>query len=617
MKKMLLFAIMIAIGISAMAQSRPVQISKALRDVKLPVPTAIDNQVVASQSVNVLVNSDAVMDDVIGASRYDMQSNGAIANNRLIMFPDGTVSAVWTYAMADPGYADRGTGYNYHNGTQWGDVPTERLETIRTGWPSVHPWGSGGEMVISHNSTVNLVMLTRPAKGTGTWTETLITPAPTGATGLIWPRVVTNGPNDQYIHILVVTTPVANGGVAYQGLDGAVIYYRSLDGGATWDKQGEILPGMTSADALGFTGDSYAWAEPKGDTLAFVYGDDWNDTFLMWSPDNGNTWTKTMIVENFYKMEPSGNVTPNFPTCDGTVAAAIDHDGIVHVAFGRMRAKGDADGRKYYPWTDGLVYWNSTMPAIDTTILTDINLLFDEGLLIGYVVDPGTGDTLINFPKYYTSLSAFPQIVIDESNNIYFFWSGVTVGNPSPDQYNYRHIWARPWFHDHAEWSEMVDLNESILYMFMEFAYPSIAQQIRNGEKILLLTQTSSQPGSNIKDTTIPIHDVNFEYREVDITEMIPVGLPGAATATRNAVSGNYPNPAKDVTAFNVSVGKASNVNIHVTNIMGQNVISIDKGMVNAGTYAYTLNVNDLHSGIYFITVKIGSETFTQKMIVK
>lgn len=616
MKRILLFAISLVFGVSLMAQLKPVTISKSLQNLAVPVAATIDNQTVVSQPGNSVANTKAVLDDIIGASRYDMQSNGAVQNNRLYLWPDGGVSGAWTMGMADPGYADRGTGYNYSNGTSWGAAPTGRIETMKSGWPSVHPWMGNGELIIAHNSTVNLVMNTRPVKGTGSWTQTLTTPAPAGVTGLVWPRTITNGNNHQNIHVIVVTYPVANGGVVYQGLDGALIYYRSLDGGATWDKNGIILPGLTSADYLGFTGDSYSWAQPKGDTLAFVYGDDWSDTFLMQSFDNGNTWTKKIIVANAYKMEPSGNVTPTFPSCDGTSACAIDKDGVVHVAFGRMRSKGDADGRKYYPGTDGLVYWNSTMPAIDTTILTDIDTLFAHNMLIGYVAANEAGDSILTFPSYFTSLSAFPQVVIDASDNIYFLWSGLTVGNPSPDGMNYRHTWARPWFHDKAEWSEMVDLNKEITYMFMEFAYPACAPKLKN-DKILLLTQTSSQPGSNIKDTTIPVHDVNMEYREVPVTDMIPVGVDNTAVVRKNSVSQNFPNPVKGFTSFKVTLEKSANVTVEVKNVMGQMVMNMDKGFVNAGVQTFSIDANSLTSGIYFYTVKISGESFTHKMIVK
>ena len=616
MKKLLLFTVSLMVGISLMAQFRPVHPSGSLQNLRMLKSAAIDNQVVATQPGNQTVNSKSALDDVVGASRYDMQSNGAIQNGRVTLWPDGNVSAAWTMGLADPSYADRGTGYNYRNGTTWGAAPTARIETMKCGWPSVNIGIGGSELLISHNSTVNLVMNTRPVKGTGSWTQSLITPAPTGATGLIWPRVVTNGANHQNIHIIVVTTPTANGGTAYQGLDGALIYYRSLDGGATWDKPGIILPGLTSADNLGFTGDSYAWAPPKGDSLAFVYGDDWSDTFLMQSFDNGNTWTKKIIVPNYYKMIASGTATPSFPSCDGTSSCAFDKNGVVHVAFGRMRAQGATTGRLYFPYTDGLVYWNSTMPAIDTTILTDIDSLYAHNLLIGYVESNAAGDTIVAFPKYYTSLSAFPQIVIDNFNNKYFLWSGLTVGNPSPDPYNYRHIWARAWFHDKAAWSDMVDLNSSILYMFQEYAYPACATKTKN-DKILLLTQTSSQPGANIKDTSIPIHDVNMEYREVPVTDLIAVGVDKTAATPVASVSQNFPNPAKGITTFRVVLGKSAKVTVDVKNVMGQSVMNFDKGFAAAGVQTYNLDVTSLSAGIYFYTVRVNGESFTHKMIVE
>ncbi len=31
--------------------------------------------------------------------------------------------------------------------------------------------------------------------------------------------------------------PVANGGIVYQGLDGALLYSKSVDGGATWNPE--------------------------------------------------------------------------------------------------------------------------------------------------------------------------------------------------------------------------------------------------------------------------------------------------------------------------------------------------------------------------------------------
>ena len=68
------------------------------------------------------------------------------------------------------------------------------------------------------------------------------------------------------------------------------MYYRSQDGGANWDIQAQIIPGIDVASGYtqGFGGDVYAWAEPMGDTIAFVIGNNWTDIILMKSFDGGN-----------------------------------------------------------------------------------------------------------------------------------------------------------------------------------------------------------------------------------------------------------------------------------------------------------------------------------------
>ena len=92
--------------------------------------------------------------------------------------------------------------------------------------------------------------------------------------------------------MLYITWPEANGGPIYEGMDGALLYSRSSDGGASWDYEHELLEGMTADDYLGISADNYEWAESKGDNVAFLVGDFWTDLFLMKSMDGGDTWTK-------------------------------------------------------------------------------------------------------------------------------------------------------------------------------------------------------------------------------------------------------------------------------------------------------------------------------------
>jgi hypothetical protein len=82
--------------------------------------------------------------------------------------------ATWTFGLLDAStFPDRGTGYNYYDGSAWGSAPTQRAESVRTGWPSYAPLGETGECFIAHTSTA-LNFAKRAVKGTGTWTEQVV-----------------------------------------------------------------------------------------------------------------------------------------------------------------------------------------------------------------------------------------------------------------------------------------------------------------------------------------------------------------------------------------------------------------------------------------------------------
>ncbi|MEZ5147248.1 MAG: hypothetical protein R2759_09240 [Bacteroidales bacterium] len=83
----------------------------------------------------------------------------------------------------------------------------------------------------------------------------------------------------------------------YQGLDGALLYSYSDDGGDSWIHDNIILDGMASDEYVGFAGDTYAFAEPKDNIVAFVVGDPWTGLFLMKSTDGGENFTKTVLFK--------------------------------------------------------------------------------------------------------------------------------------------------------------------------------------------------------------------------------------------------------------------------------------------------------------------------------
>ena len=84
-----------------------------------------------------------------------------------------------------------------------------------------------------------------------------------------------------------------------------------------------------------------------------------------------------------------------------------------------------------------------------------------------------------------------------------------------------------------------------------------------------------------------------------------------------NNVTNCYPNPFSGLTNVDVTVVKPSNVNINVFNITGQMVLSTNYGSLSTGSHTLTIDGSRLHSGVYFYTISIGDQKFTNKIIVK
>ncbi|MCD4791084.1 MAG: T9SS type A sorting domain-containing protein, partial [Bacteroidales bacterium] len=537
----------------------------------------------------------------------------------------------WIMGFADPAFSGRGTGYNYFDGNNWGPYPTERLESERCGWPSYAPLGDG-EITACHRYATGLnqviIFMYREIKGEGEWTEFHFEP-PAGAYGLMWPRMVTSGENHDVIHLIAVTTPTGHGGTAYQGQDGALLYSRSTDGGVTWEPENVILEGLGIDYLDNVGGDDYAWAEPKGDNLAFVVHDGSRDGIVMKSTDGGDSWDRI----DFYTSPFGGflpNDTPKWGGGDATNAAAIDNNGMVHVVFGRLIHRIEAGAGSYYPWTDGLIYWNENMDPLDSLIVGsdvfNLDNLENAGYLVGRVQEYG-GDSIIDITTYEASLTAMPQIAINKANNIFVSWSAVSVGFDNGVK-NYRHVWGRFSEYDPItltwnDWSAYEDYTGDLFHLFSECVFPSLAPYTSFAPSSLdndyyhIVYQTSNEPGINQRYEDHGVIDNNMVYLAID--DLLPyiTGIDENADNAITYVSSNYPNPFNETSMVQVDVVNSCNLNMEIINIMGQKVYEINKGEVNSGTHFFKIHANKLSAGIYFYTVNAGDTSITKKMIVE
>ena len=614
MKRFLLVSCIFALGWSVNAQNYT-SMPKQLKDIAVPDMKSVRDAVsYIEQPVNPYVSSGrAIGEFEIGNTFYDLQSNTSAPANRFYRYADGTMAAVWTRGVNTGGYPDRGTGYNYFNGADWGPAPTARIETQRTGWPTYAPQGNG-ELVVAHHNSAGLVVSRRDTRGTGPWSEYILAGPPT-AVDISWPRMVSSGVDHSNIHMISMTYS------AYEGLDLAMLYYRSTDGGQTWDIQHQILPGMTSDEYVGFSGDSYSWAESKGDTIAFIVCDNWTDMFIMKSPDNGENWEKIMIWEHPYPMW-NNQPTDTIYCPDGAAHLAFDKDGMLHVVFGVNRAMMEegAAGSSWFPFVDGVAYWNESMPAWlsgDVDAL-DPDVLFESGHLIGWMQDLNNngqidlvGTSIDNIGKYYVSPSSMPQITVDENNQVFVVYSGLTEGFDNGAQ-QYRHLWARTSPDGGTTWGDFTDLTGDILHMFDECVFPTIAN--RTSDQIHLIYQADNEPGLAIRgDEDTPANNLFYQL-SVD---------KGSIVGTRSkpipsfSISQNYPNPFNGTTQVDVTLAKNAQVSLEVYNIVGQKVYEISARNLGEGVHPFQINAANLKAGIYTYSVIANGERTTRKMMVK
>jgi hypothetical protein len=560
----------------------------------------------------------------IGETWYDLQTNSALSS-RIHRFDDGTVGAVWTQGIASPpNFPDRGTGYNYYDGTTWGPIPATRVETIRTGWPSYAPLGSNGEIMVSHDfgaGPAGLVFNKRTPKGSGDWEEFTFT-GPAGQTNIVWPRMITAGTDQNSIHVIALTRPSGNGGTPYMGQDGALLYSRSTDAGLNWDIENVILPGLGSEFYTAISADDYVWAEANGNTIAFMVGSQWHDLVLMKSTDNGDNWTKTVIWEHPYPFFDWNTTitTDTLWAVDGSFSVVLDNNGMAHVVFALTRVAHTEPGTtySYWPYTDGIVYWNEDMGPFPTnptnphwTLHAD--LLYESGHLVGWTQDvDGDGEVSIFDLELmvYRSLgiSTMPTILVTQSQKVFLIWSSTTETFDDGTHY-YKKLWLRSSYDGGTNWGDFHHITEDIMHMFDECIYPQIAQS--SDGLLHFHYQADETPGLAL-DEMHPYQWNRLVHGMIDIGVGIDDFKP---IKESHAIHQSYPNPAVDFCKILVDLASPQKLSLEVFNMVGQRVESIDRGKVS-GTQMFHLNTSDFEQGIYFYTVIAGNERTTKKMVV-
>jgi hypothetical protein len=291
-------------------------------------------------------------EEELGVTVYDLQTNGSVCPR--IIADDNGVAATFTFSAIEGGgsYTDRGTGYN-----------------IRTGWSNLLHLNNGTEMVLAHNGVGGIKYVQRATVGTGDWSAAAEIATANGE-ALLWPRACNGGTDGNTVHMVAITDP--NNTTNYNGLGSALLYFRSTDGGATWDVTDGALPEMNSNYTTGVTADTYA-IHARGNTVVISVFGELQDSYIFVSEDNGTTWTKTVFwdfpIDNYAidmgtDIEGDG-IQDTILSSDGTGALYIDVNNNIHIAFGTMFYTDDMgvvdSSYSYFPLAGSIAYWNSNM----------------------------------------------------------------------------------------------------------------------------------------------------------------------------------------------------------------------------------------------------------------
>ena len=661
MKKVLLLSLILVLGFSAFAQR--LVIKNDIREATACAKTTCFGKDMAAETStykpqtaqSVVINRWEDMEDAEAMwTTYDLQSNQFVAN-RMVQWGDGSVAVVATMShQSNLTASDRGTGYNFFNGNDWNDQPETRVESFRTGWPSLAQWGERGEILLAHGNS-HMQCFTREIAGQGEWQYMGALPDypegyPYTSNYPTWPRVVTCGDN----HNVIIAIATLQQSVSSDESDNRTIMWRSEDA-VNWTVSYSMLEELGYETGY-YSADDYCMAS-NGHTVAIVYsGCLTNSVWMFKSTDDGLTWTSTRVWEDPYEgisLHDPDLVYQDTLFRPMNSAVVIDNNGVVHMAMNVLEMGHWANTQAgYYNYfygrtVDGIYYWNDTqeapiqspdgnphhalrlwwpdpenpgyvkMDADSTKWIGYIPMYYDEnGNLIQWDNDKFYND---NYHSLLYSASGHPAFSCDPYGNLACAFTAPCtrrVNQLASSDYYCRSIYVSYRNVDEGYWHQLEDdLSDdgvNFMYMLTDNLYTiSALNTVNAGEfwfgfqsddEIGLAWSSSDSPQAATSENTIHVCKVMASPEFASIPEN---------NDAVDVVYNIYPNPATDHVV--VSSAMEADATITIVNLMGQTVKQFNKHL---GTGENNISI-DLKSGVYFCTISANGFDKTVKVIVK
>jgi hypothetical protein len=573
----------------------------------------------------------------IGESQYALQTNASVAR-RIVVYADGKKSAVWTTSKDQTPYQTRGTGYNHYNGSAWFHSVQTRLEANRAGWPNIGKVNKNGtdvEFIMSHYASSvstdpsgGIIINTNTGIGSITWQQKFLDQA----SGPIWHRTAECGDN-----VCIIST-YSDTGKYVKGMRMPTVYSRYKVSKDTFDQKYVFLPGYDTSLFKSGSADDYA-IDANGKTVAIVFAPFSNHVVLWKSTDSGATFTRT-IIDTFSVPKPKfeGDTQYyNYP--DGSVSVIVDNEGyckVVWAYYTGFKCTNLDDSSKYWPPNHGLYFWNEktgSKAIIPTAKVWDRN---GNGLLDVY--NGWFKTRVVSGARYYytrygstNNLLSFPQLTIDNANNIFVIFSAVVentffftdfddVSGDSIKE-NLRDVYVVYSQDQGLTWGKSQNITNNPL---KEDAFASVAKNCY-GDKLHIIYQEDDDPGTDVQNYDPAT--VNDEYYvEVPISDILneligpgdsiaKVGINDHSSSFK--IGNNYPNPFSGETYVDIQLNNSSNVSVIMNDMLGQEVLENTYTNVPSGKSTLSIDASGLQAGIYFLNVKVGNNVKTIKTIIQ
>ena len=650
MKKVLLLSLGLAMGFGAFAQNRVAKeavsgkatVSKVAVGNDIYTGSVLENS--AKSNSSVVVNRYTNFEEGVAMETYyDLQSNGYVSN-RMYQKANGDVAVVTTMSREQNLTAsDRGTGYNFIAGgnmSNLGDIPEVREEAnatgadVRTGWPTIAPYGAEGEILVNHSSGLNYWI--REKAGQGQWDGPYSIPNPEGLEypfSLSWPRVATSGPNNDIIHVVCASQH----SISSEEMVNAQFYCRSTDG-QNWEVAYSPLA-ETDEHLNIYSADDYSIAT-NGDVVAICYtAVFYGHALVMKSTDNGQTWERIVVWENQYigDWETDENtITPEETPAQTPVhsTVAVGPDGTVHVAFSvatyAHTELGNTFSYYYGRTADGIAYWNDTRAA-----LTNLRLWEDDPENEGYVLHSMDSVNFCGWLPFYSNIadfnndavyknddyiyqfygscSGFPALSVDPEGNLALAYSTPDTERELFDNTAYYRSTVMSYKAANEEgWHVAVEhVFEDFMHMVDESMFVNAAPSVTRQGEFWFSYVADNVPGLAWGSGASQSSPENNQCYVFKISsEFIPVGT--EEIIARDVVYNVYPNPASEY--IFVSSSMDADATVTFTNLAGQTVKVVN---TNLTTGDNSVSINDLNSGVYFCTVSANGYSHTTKVVVK